>query len=118
MTDKRAADNNERCVMKKKDLVAYIADKSGFTKKDSELMLDCIFDSIAELVADGKEVQVNGFGAFGIKDRAARKSIDIMGVKNDSPRSMIDVPAAKKVYFRVGSTLKRKVDEAYKSSAK
>jgi nucleoid DNA-binding protein len=31
---------------------------------------------------------------------------------------MIDVPAAKKVYFRVGSTLKRKVDEAYKSSAK
>ena len=32
--------------MKKKDLVAYIADKSGFTKKDSELMLDCIFDDI------------------------------------------------------------------------
>ncbi|MBP1588250.1 MAG: HU family DNA-binding protein [Clostridia bacterium] len=100
--------------MKKKELVAYIAKKSGHSQKDSEIMLDCIFEAIAELVAAGEEVQVNGFGAFGAKDRAARRSIDIMAIRNEQKKAMIDVPAAKKVYFKVGSTLKRRVDDAFK----
>ncbi len=99
--------------MKKKELIACLAKKSGFTKKDTEIMLDCIFDTIGDLVASGEEVQINGFGAFGSKARAARKSVDITGLKNDKrTKNMIEVPAAKKAYFRVGSALRRKINES------
>lgn len=100
-------------MMKKKELIACLAKKSGFTKKDTEIMLDCIFDTIGDLVASGEEVQINGFGAFGAKARAARKSVDITGLKNDKrTKNMIEVPAAKKAYFRVGSALRRKINES------
>lgn len=86
--------------MTKKELAAAVAEKTGLTKKDSEAALNAVIESItAELVA-GKDVQLVGFGTFGVKTRAARKG------KNPKTGEAINIPASKVPGFKVGKALK------------
>ncbi|MBW8381844.1 MAG: HU family DNA-binding protein, partial [Youngiibacter sp.] len=48
--------------MNKADLVAKIAEKTAFTKKDSELALKAAIETIVEALSSGEKVQLSGFG--------------------------------------------------------
>ena len=58
--------------MKKSELVTLVAEKTGFSKKDTEKTIDTVFTAIADIMAAGDELQISGFGAFETKERAAR----------------------------------------------
>lgn len=47
--------------MNKKELVGAIVDKTGFTKKDSEVALKAIVESIEEELVKGGSVKLIGF---------------------------------------------------------
>ena len=51
--------------MNKKELAGPIAHKTGFTKKDSEVALKAIVESIEEELVKGGSVKLIGFGSFG-----------------------------------------------------
>jgi DNA-binding protein HU-beta len=58
--------------MDKAELVASIAEKTGFAKKDAELALSGLVDTIQEELVAGDKVQLVGFGTFEDEVRALR----------------------------------------------
>lgn len=100
--------------MKKQDFVDYIAETRGLSKKDAAECVENVFDSLTELVLAGEEIHVRGFGVFGTKERAPRKSCDMFGKDNTAGKTMLDVPASRKIFFKPGIILKNAVIEKYK----
>ena len=47
-------------VMNKAELVAKVADKTGFKKKDAELALDAVLETIEKALVDGDSVRLIG----------------------------------------------------------
>ena len=89
--------------MNKIDLVAGLAEKTGFTKQDSEKAFDAIFDVIIEALAEGEKVVVSGFGTFEVKKRAAHDGHD------PRTKELIRIPEMKAATFKPGKVLKEKV---------
>ena len=59
--------------MNKTELIAVVAEKAVVTKKDAELVLAALIDTIQETLAQGEKVVVTGFGTFEVRHRVARK---------------------------------------------
>ena len=58
--------------MNKAELVAKVADKTGFKKKDAELALDAVLETIENALVAGDSVRLIGFGTFETRKRKAR----------------------------------------------
>ena len=58
--------------MNKQELITAAAEKTGFSKKDTEKTIDTVFTAIADIMAAGDKLQISGFGTFETKERAAR----------------------------------------------
>jgi DNA-binding protein HU-beta len=58
--------------MRKADLVAKIADKTGIAKVDVLVTLEEFFTEVKNSLADGENVYVRGFGSF---KKELRKSV-------------------------------------------
>lgn len=58
--------------MRKADLVAAIADKTGIAKVDVLVSLESFFKEVKNSLADGENVYIRGFGSFVIKKRAKK----------------------------------------------
>ena len=91
--------------MNKTELVAAIAEKTDLTKKDAELALTAVVESITEALEKGDKVQLIGFGSFEVKNRAARTG------RNPKTKETIEIPASKYPVFKAGKALKDKVGE-------
>ena len=91
--------------MTKAELIASVATKTGFSKKDSEKAVAAIIGAITESLANGEAVQLVGFGTFEVKSRAARKGI------NPRTKEEITIPASKLPAFKAGKALKDAVSE-------
>jgi DNA-binding protein HU-beta len=86
--------------MNKAELVASIAEKSSFSKKDSEKVLNALMDSVKEALVKGEKVQLVGFGTFEVRQRAERTG------RNPQTKEEIIIPASKVPVFKVGKALK------------
>ena len=58
--------------MRKADLVAAIAEKTGVQKVDVLVTLESFFKEVKGSLADGENVYIRGFGSFVIKKRAQK----------------------------------------------
>ena len=86
--------------MNKTEMINAVAETSGLTKKDSEVALNAILDTIQNAMKIGDKVQLVGFGNFEVRDRAARKGI------NPLTKEPMDFPATKVPAFKAGKALK------------
>lgn len=86
--------------MAKKELVGFVAEKTGLTKKDAEAAVNAVFDGITEALTTEGKIQIIGFGNFEVKERAARTG------KNPATGKAIDIPASKVPAFKAGKALK------------
>ena len=50
--------------MNKSELIAKMAEKSGLTKKDNEVVLKAFIEAVEETLESGDKVQLVGFGTF------------------------------------------------------
>lgn len=91
--------------MKKTELIAAIAEKSGLTKKDAEKALAATVETIVETVAAGDKIQLVGFGTFEQRQRNARTGVD--------PRTgnSIEIAASKVPAFKAGQAFKTAVNK-------
>lgn len=88
--------------MNKNELIAAVAEKSGFSKKDAEKALAAVVESLTEAMVKGDKVQLVGFGSFESKCREAR-----MG-RNPKTKEAIEIPATTIPVFKAGKALKEK----------
>ena len=89
--------------MNKTELIAQVAEKTGLSKKDSELAVNASLETITETLIQGEKVQLVGFGAFDVKERGVR-----MG---RNPKTKKEIPASKVPVFKAGKALKEAVDK-------
>jgi len=90
--------------MKKDGLVDAVIKAAGIeTKKQAQLVVETVFDTIVKTLSRGEEVGITGFGTFRVAKRAAR-----MGV-NPKTGEKIQIKASTKPKFRAGKVLKEAV---------
>ena len=87
--------------MNKAELIDVIAAKAEVPKRQAELMLDGLLETIISTLKSGGEVTLTGFGAFSARKRAAR-----MGVNPQKPGEKIQIPAVTVPKFKAGKVLK------------
>ena len=92
--------------MNKAELVAAIAEKANFTKKDAEAALNAVTASIEEALIKGEKVQLIGFGTFETRERKARQ-----GRNTRQPEEVIQIEASKAPVFKAGKALKDAVNK-------
>lgn len=89
--------------MKKHELIEKIATKSGLTQKQASQALNTLTQIVGETLATGENVQLVGFGTFGVKQRKARNGI------NPQTGETIFLQAKKVPFFKAGKGLKDSV---------
>ncbi len=92
--------------MTKADVVELVAARVHLTKKDTEIVIDSILDSITKALAsndDGK-VELRGFGSFRIRKRRARQG------RNPQSGEPVQVPPKRVPFFKSGKELKALID--------
>ena len=92
--------------MNKAELIALVAEKTGFTKKDAEKAVNATMSSIEETLVKGERVQLIGFGTFEVRQRKART-----GRNPRKPGETIQIAASKAPAFKAGNALKDAVNK-------
>ena len=86
--------------MLKKELVDKISDSLALHKQDVNVAVDIILDSMAEALAEGRRVELRGFGSFSTRSRKARQT------KNPRTGVMMDIGERKTIHFTMSKSLK------------
>ena len=98
--------------MNKSELIAALAEKTEFSKKDAEKALSAFVEIVSDAMAKADKVQLIGFGTFDVKDRPARTA------RNPRTGAEIKIAAAKAPVFKAGKALKDKVNTPAKKKGK
>ena len=86
--------------MNKAELISAVAERSGLSRKDSELAVNAAFEAITASLAAGEKVSLVGFGSFEVKERAERVG------RNPQSGEEMTIPASRVASFKVGKALK------------
>lgn len=89
--------------MNKSELISVVAEKAEMTKKDTEKVVNEVFEGISAVLAQGDKVQIIGFGTFDVRERKAREG------RNPATGDAITIPAVKVPVFKAGKALKDNV---------
>ena len=91
--------------MTKAELVEKVSGQINLTKKQTEIIVNTVFQSITESLSEGKKVELRGFGSFRIRERNARLG------RNPKSGAQVDVPAKRVPFFKAGKELRELVDK-------
>ena len=91
--------------MTKAELIEKVTDHAnGLTKRQTEMVVNTIFDSIKDAMAKGDKVEIRGFGSFRLRHRRMREG------RNPKTGAKVYVPAKRVPFFKAGKELKDLVD--------
>jgi integration host factor beta subunit len=87
--------------MTKSVLIDKVSEKvEGLTRKQTEIIVDTVFDGIKEALSKGEKIEIRGFGNFRLKQRRPRKA------RNPKTGESVDVPSKRVLHFKVGKALR------------
>jgi DNA-binding protein HU-beta len=86
--------------MNKVQMIDMVAARLNISKKEAATAVETIFGIVKECLKKGEEINIGGFGAFMVKERAARKGI------NPKSQERIEIAATKVPAFRPSKALK------------
>ena len=86
--------------MTKADLIEEVSRLAELTRKDSEVVVESIFDSIVKSLHAGDKIEIRGFGSFRTRQRKPRVG------RNPKTGDRVEVPAKKIPFFKPSKELK------------
>ena len=86
--------------MTKAELIEDVSRVVEMSRKDSEIIVETIFDSIVKSLKAGDKIEIRGFGSFRTRQRKPRIG------RNPKTGTRVDVPAKKIPYFKPSKELK------------
>ena len=86
--------------MTKADLIDEVSRVSELTRKDSETIVESIFDSVVRSLRAGDKIEIRGFGSFRTRQRRARVG------RNPKTGERVEVPPKKIPFFKPSKELK------------
>jgi integration host factor subunit beta len=90
----------EQTAMTKADLIDEVSRLVELTRKDSEVVVETIFDSVVRSLRAGDKIEIRGFGSFRTRQRKPRVG------RNPKTGDRVDVPAKKIPFFKPSKELK------------
>ncbi len=91
-------------LMKKSDLVELVAQQRNLPRTEVEATVDAFLDVLAVGLTKGERVDIRGFGAFSVRESAARSG------RNPRTGETIQIAARKTPVFKVGKELRDRVN--------
>lgn len=91
--------------MTKAELVEKVATQIDLTRKQTEIVVNTLFQSITDSLGEGDKVELRGFGSFRVRNRDARVG------RNPKSGEKVEVPAKKVPFFKAGKELRELVDD-------
>src|SRR5580693_289087 len=92
--------------MTKADLIEEVSRVVEMTRKESEVIVEAIFDSIVRSLRHADKIEIRGFGSFRTRQRQARIG------RNPKTGTRVEVPAKKIPYFKPSKELKDVVNNS------
>jgi integration host factor subunit beta len=86
--------------MTKADLVEEVIKTTELPRKESETVVETIFDSIIQALQTGDKIEIRGFGSFRTRQRRGRTG------RNPKTGAKVEVPPKKIPYFKPSKELK------------
>ncbi len=86
--------------MTKADLVDKVTALGDLTRRDGEIIVDLLFDSVIGALKAHDKVEIRGFGSFRTRQRNSRTG------RNPKTGAKVDVPAKKVPYFKPSKELR------------
>jgi integration host factor beta subunit len=97
-------------VTKREIIEELLARRQTFTHRESETIVNAMFDAMANSLARGDRIEIRGFGSFAVKQRRARQG------RNPKTGQLVSVDAKKIPFFRAGKELRIEVNGAEEAS--
>jgi integration host factor subunit beta len=97
--------------MTKADLIDEVSRLAELTRKDSEVIVETIFDSVVRSLRAGDKIEIRGFGSFRTRQRKPRTG------RNPKTGEKVEVPAKKIPFFKPSKELKDLVNEGIPDTA-
>ena len=91
--------------MTKADLIDEVSRLAELTRKDSEVIVETIFDSVVRSLRAGDKIEIRGFGSFRTRQRKPRVG------RNPKTGERVEVPAKKIPFFKPSKELKDLVND-------
>src|SRR6266404_2374838 len=91
--------------MTKADLVEEVSRVTELTRKDSEVIVDTLFESVIKALKTGDKLEVRGFGSFRVRQRNASVG------RNPKTGEKVEVPAKRVPYFKPSKELKDLIND-------
>ncbi len=86
--------------MTKAELIEEVSRVVEMTRKDSEVIVEAIFDSIVKSLRSGDKIEIRGFGSFRTRQRQPRVG------RNPKTGTRVEVPSKRIPYFKPSKELK------------
>ena len=97
--------------MTKADLIDEVSRAVELGRKDSEVIVETILESIVKALRSDDKVEIRGFGSFRTRQRNPRIG------RNPKTGAQVHVPAKKVPYFKPSKELKDLVNGTHRSAA-
>ena len=86
--------------MTKVNLVEKVLRLGDLTRRDGEVIVDTIFESVIGALKSGDKIEIRGFGSFRIRQRKPRVG------RNPKTGAKVEVPAKRVPYFKPSKELR------------
>lgn len=90
--------------MTKADLVNQISEKAKLQHRQAEIIVNLVFDMMAEALKKDDRIEIRGFGSF------VNRSYESYQGRNPKTGAVVQVQPKKVPFFKVGKELKELVD--------
>ena len=87
----------------KSDIVEDLNNEIGLNKREAKELVDMFFNDIKNLLSEGHEVKLSGFGNFQLRNKSARPG------RNPRTGEDVEISARRVVTFKSGQKLKESV---------
>lgn len=101
----------KQATLTKADLIEEVLRVTELPRKESETVVETIFDSIIDALQKGEKIEIRGFGSFRTRQRRGRTG------RNPKTGAKVEVPAKKIPFFKPSKELKDFVNNAADTTA-
>ena len=87
--------------MTKAEIIDAVYEKvGGFSKKEAAEIVEAVFDTMKDVLAEGEDIKISGFGKFVVSDKSERVG------RNPQTGSPIPISARRVLTFKTSQVLK------------
>jgi integration host factor subunit beta len=92
--------------MTKSELIEAVAGRiTAFSRKDIEVIVETVFQSMTDNLSSGGKVEIRGFGSFKIKQRDGRQG------RNPKSGENIFIDSKKVPFFKAGKEIRERINK-------